>query len=319
MKAAVYDHNGPPEVFRYADVPDPPIDLGDVLIQMEAISIEGGDVINRRSVSPDHPDYIVGYAGAGTVIAVGEEVTDRNIGDKVTLWGLNGSYAQFRAVPAQQTWLLPEGVNFAEAAVIPIGFGTAHHCLFARGKLTRGQTVLVQGASGGVGIAAVQLARQAGATVIAVTSTRGRVGKLLEIGASSVIDYSCEPVAEIVKDLTNGRGVDLVVDPVGATLATSLAVLRDEGTLVSVGNAGGTPLTLDLWPAVAGNRSIFGVFMGTILSRPQVRRTVDTMLVDLSKGSIVVPIDERFLLDRAAAAHRYIETHKIFGRVLLIP
>ncbi|MET4423263.1 zinc-binding alcohol dehydrogenase family protein [Bradyrhizobium sp. RT3a] len=319
MKAAVYDHNGPPEVFRYTDAPDPEIGPGDVLIRVEAISVEGGDLIKRRSSPPEHPAYVVGYAAAGTVVAIGGDVTDRKVGDRITSWGVSGSHAQLRAMPAHQTWLVPSGVDVAEAAAIPIGFGTAHHCLFARGRLSSGSTVLVQGATGGVGIAALQLARQAGATVIAVASGEDRAKRLIDLGASNVINHNIEAVVDVARDLTHGRGVDLVIDPVGSALATSLAVLCDEGTLVSVGNAGGTPLTVDLWQAVQRNQSILGVFMGTMFSRPAVRRTVDTMLADLSQGRLTVPIDSKFPLAEAAAAHRHAEDNKILGRVLLIP
>lgn len=206
MKAAVYDHNGPPEVLRYTDVPDPKIRSRDVLIQVEAISVEGGDLINRRSSPPGHPAYVVGYAAAGTVVAIGDAVTDRKPGDRVTSWGLDGSHAQLRAVPTDQTWLLPAGAGVAEAAAIPIGFGTAHHCLFARGRLSSGSSVLIQGAAGGVGVAAVQLARQAGATVIAVASGEDRVRSVIELGASRVIDHNVESVVDVVRvPERNGR------------------------------------------------------------------------------------------------------------------
>lgn len=319
MKAAVFDREGPPSVLRYSDVPDPQLHSGDVLIRVEAISIEGGDLINRRNSAPPHAAYVVGYAAAGLVVAIGDDVTDRKVGDRVTSWGLDGSHAQFRAVPAHQTWLLPPGVDVAEAAAIPIGFGTAHHCLFARGGLSNGGTVLVQGAAGGVGVAAVQLARQIGATVIAVASGKDRGRRLVELGAAHVVDQNADGVADVVRDLTGGKGVDLVIDPVGSTLATSLAALREEGTLVSVGNSGGAPLMLDLWPAVQRNQSVLGVFMGGVLPRVEVRRTIDAMLGDLSHGRLRVPIEARFPLSEAAAGHRHVEDNKILGRVVLIP
>lgn len=319
MKAAVYDHNGSPEVLRYVDVPDPEITSRDVLIRVEAVSIEGGDLINRRDAPPDRAAHIIGYAAAGTVIAVGEAVSNRKPGDRVTSWGLDGSHAQLRAVPVDQTWLLLPGVSAAEGAVIPIGFATAHYCLFARGRLSEGSTLLVQGAAGGVGVAAIQLARQAGATVIAVASGADRARTIIELGASKVIDHTVESVVDAVRHLTDGRGADLVVDPVGSTLPTSLAALRDEGILVAVGNAGGGALTLDLWPAVQRNQTVVGVFMGAMLSRPEVRRTVDAMLADLAAGELTVPIVRRFPLAEVAAAHRYAEENKILGRILLIP
>ena len=204
-------------------------------------------------------------------------------------------------------------------SAIPIGFGTAHHCLFARGRLSSGSSVLIQGAAGGVGVAAVQLARQAGATVIAVASGEDRVRSVIELGASRVIDHNVESVVDVVRDLTGGRGVDLIVDPVGSTLATSLAALRDEGVLVSVGNAGGGALTVDFWPAVQRNQTVIGVFMGTVLSRAAVRQTIDMMLADVAKGSLTVPIDRRFPLAEAGAAHRYAEDNKVLGRIVLIP
>ncbi|NYF30619.1 zinc-binding alcohol dehydrogenase family protein [Sphingopyxis sp. JAI108] len=319
MKAAIYDHEGPPEVLHLVDAPDPDVAPGEVLIRVEAISIEGGDLISRHSTPPRAPGHILGYAAAGTVLAVGDDVMDRKVGDRVTSWNLEGSHAELRAVPWRQTWLLPPDVGVAQAAAIPIGFGTAHYCLFTRGGLSKPSSVLVQGAAGGVGIAAVQLARAAGANVIAVARGEDRAKKLAELGASRIIDPSVEPVAAAVREVTGERGVDLVIDPVGSTLATSLDVLRDEGTLVAVGNAGGASLTADLWPAVQRNQSIHGVFMGPLLTRPVVRDAVDTMLADLSKNRLVVPIDRRFPLSEAAAAHRYAENERVFGRIILIP
>ena len=132
MKAAVYDLNGPPEVLRYTDVPDPEIGSRDVLIRVEAISMEGGDLINRRSSPPGHPSYVVGYAAAGTVVAIGDAVTDRKPGGRVTSWGLDGSHAQLAQFRRIRPGCCPKA-GFAEAAAIPIGFGTAHHCLFGAG------------------------------------------------------------------------------------------------------------------------------------------------------------------------------------------
>ncbi|MFD2427135.1 zinc-binding dehydrogenase [Sphingobium scionense] len=133
------------------------------------------------------------------------------------------------------------------------------------------------------------------------------------------MDHNVESVVDVVRDLTGGRGVDLIVDPVGSTLATSLAALRDEGVLVSVGNAGGEALTVDFWPAVQRNQTVIGVFMRTVLSRAAVRQTIDMMLADVAKGSLTVPIDRRFPLAEAGAAHRYAEDNKVLYRIVLIP
>lgn len=319
MKAAVYDVEGAPGVLQYVDVPDPVAGPDDVLISVEAISIEGGDLINRRSTPPPFPSWIVGYAAAGTVVAVGSKVRSRKVGDRVTAFSMQGSHAERWAVPAERTWLIPDGVNAAEAAVVPISFGTAYHCLFTRGMLRYGETVLIQAAAGGVGLAAVQLASQAGATVIAVASGTQRKNRLLELGADHVVDRVENNVVESVLQVTRGTGVNLVIDPVGTTLPASLSALAPEGRLVFVGNAGGGSLTADLWPAMQSNQTLMGVFMGPLFERPEVRASVDEMLQAVAAGRIRVVIDRIFPLANAAAAHEYAETAKPLGRIVMRP
>ena len=319
MKAAVYDVEGAPGVLQYVDVPDPVAGPDDVLISVEAISIEGGDLINRRSTPPPFPSWIVGYAAAGTVVAVGSKVCSRKVGDRVTAFSMQGSHAERWAVPAERTWLIPDGVDAAEAAVVPISFGTAYHCLFTRGMLRHGETVLIQAAAGGVGLAAVQLASQAGATVIAVASGTQRKNRLLELGADHVVDRVENNVVEVVRQVTRGTGVNLVIDPVGTTLPASLSALAPEGRLVFVGNAGGGSLTADLWPAMQSNQTLMGVFMGPLFERPEVRASVDEMLQAVAAGRIRVVIDRIFPLANAAAAHEYAETAKPLGRIVMKP
>lgn len=141
-------------------------------------------------------------------------------------------------------------------------------CGPGRGGLLRHEAVLIQGAAGGVGLAAVQLAAQAGATVIAVSSGEKRLEKISSPGADHVIDRSSQDLVEAVQDITKGNGVDLVIDPVGATLPSSLAVLSPESRLVFVGNAGGGNLSVDLWPAMQSNQTLHGVFMGRLFEGP---------------------------------------------------
>lgn len=319
MKAAVYDVEGAPGVLKYVDIPDPVTGPDDILISVEAISIEGGDLINRRSTPPPHPSWIVGYAAAGTVIAVGSKVSSRKIGDRVAAFNMQGSHAERWAVPAERTWLIPDGVDTAEAAVLPISFGTAHHCLFTRGMLRHGETVLIQAAAGGVGLAAVQLASQAGATVIAVASGTQRRSRLLELGADHVVDRAENNVVDSVREYAHGSGVDLVIDPVGTTLPASLAALAPEGRLVFVGNAGGGSLNVDLWPPMLSNQTLMGVFMGPLFERPGVRASVDDMLQAVAAGRIRGVIDRIFPLASAAAAHEFAETAKPLGRIVMKP
>ncbi|TCQ97291.1 zinc-binding alcohol dehydrogenase family protein [Neorhizobium sp. JUb45] len=318
MKAAVYDNPGPPTVLKYAEVPDPVCGPQDVLIAVEAISIEGGDLINRRSTQ-QRSRWIVGYAAAGTIVAVGDEVRDRTVGQRVTAFDMQGSHAELWAAPAARTWLVPDGLGMAEAAVLPISFGTAYHCLFTKGALRAGETVLIQAAAGGVGLAAVQLARSAGANVIAVARGRERRARLTGLGASHVIDRIENDVVEEVLLLTDGRGVDLVIDPVGSTLQASLSVLAPEGRLVFVGNVGGGSLAVDLWQAMQNNQTLHGVFMGALFERPAVHNTVDDLLKAVLEKRLKVVVDRVFPLKDASAAHAHAETGNPLGRVVMKP
>ncbi|NLS18814.1 zinc-binding alcohol dehydrogenase family protein [Rhizobium sp. P40RR-XXII] len=318
MKAAVYDNPGPPTVLRYADVPDPVCGPQDVLIAVEAISIEGGDLINRRS-TPQRSSWIVGYAAAGTIVAVGENVRDRSVGQRVTAFDMQGSHAELWSVPASRTWLIPNDVGTVQAAALPISFGTARHCVITKGRLNEGETVLIQAAAGGVGLAAIQLARQAGATVVAVAGGRERQARLTALGAAHVIDRFEQDVVGEARRLTDGRGVDLVIDPVGSTLQASLSALAVEGRLVFVGNAGGGGLDVDLWSPMQNNQTLHGVFMGSLFERPAVHRTVDELLEATGERRLDVVIDQVFPLREAARAHEYAETAKPLGRVVMTP
>src|SRR5256714_11171208 len=178
MRAAVIYENGGPDVLRYEDVPDPECPDGCVAIDVEAISIEGGDLLARAASPPPEVPQIVGYLSAGTVIEVGAGVEGRAVGDRVVALNAAGSHAAKRAVPAMTTWPIPEGLDASVAACVPVAFGTAYECLFTAGNLADGQTVLVHAGAGGVGMAAIQLAKGAGATVISTASTDEKLDRL---------------------------------------------------------------------------------------------------------------------------------------------
>ena len=162
MKAAVYYETGSPDVFRYEDVPDPTIGAGDILVRVEAVSIEGGDTLNRLGGQLNAVPHVVGYQCAGTVVAVGERVEGFAVADRVVTVGIDGSHAELRAVPAAFAWMIPDALPTDQAACVPVPFGTADDCLFAFGHLAAGETALVHAGAGGVGIAAIQLAARRG-------------------------------------------------------------------------------------------------------------------------------------------------------------
>jgi NADPH2:quinone reductase len=323
MKAAVYYRTGPPEVLRYEDVADPVCASDGVLIDVEAISIEGGDVGNRARGEMAKVPHVVGYQCAGTIREVGAAVTDRRAGDRVVAVMMHGSHAERVAVPARFTFAVPDGLASDVAACVPIPFGTADDCLFEFGHLKAGETVLIQAGAGGVGLAAIQLAKRAGARVIATASNEKKLARLRdEFGLDFGIDYKARRFFEAVQEITGGRGCDLVVDSVGgATLQWSIECLAYRGRCIQVGNASRDDTRPDLRFLSAGNRSLTGVFLGAELAfnHGRVRPMIERHLADVAKGALKVVIDSRFPLEKAAEAHARVEGRDAFGRVVLLP
>lgn len=320
MKAAVYYENGPPTVLKYEDVPDPECPDDGIVIQVEAVSIEGGDTLNRLGGELASTPHIVGYQAAGTILETGSNVKDLKVGQRVTTVNMHGSHAEKRAVFAATAWPVPDGLDIREAAAIPVPFGTAHDCLFEFGHLKRGETVLVQAGAGAVGLAAIQIAKREGATVIATASSREKLDRLKEFGLDHGINYREQDLVAEVMKLTDNRGVDLVVDPVGgSTLQKSIDVLGYRGRISMVGRAGREPMTVDVQSMMAGNRSLTGVFLGAEIFSPRVRENIRSLIDDVAGGNLKVVIDREFKLSKAAEAHAYIEGRGAIGRVLMIP
>jgi NADPH2:quinone reductase len=196
MKAAVIRENGGPEVLRYEDVPDPECLDGCVVIDAEAISIEGGDLLARAAGDLPALPHIVGYLSAGTVSEVGGGVEGRALGERVVALNAAGSHAAKRVVPAAMTWPIPAGLDAARAACVPVAFGTAYECLFTAGKRAEGQTVLIHAGAGGVGMAAIQLAKRAGASVISTASREEKLERLKALGLDHAINYATESFVE---------------------------------------------------------------------------------------------------------------------------
>jgi NADPH2:quinone reductase len=322
MKAAVIYENGGPDVLRYEDVPDPECPDGHVVVDVEAVSIEGGDVLHRAGAELPSVPHIVGYLAAGTVSEVGAGVEDRAVGDRVATLNAAGSHASKRAVPALSTWPIPDGLDAARAACIPVAYGTAHECLFTAGNLQAGQTALIHAGAGGVGMAAIQLAKQAGATVISTASRDDKLERLKELGLDHGINYASESFVERTRELTGGRGADVVLDSIGGqNLVDSIGALAYRGTLVSVGvagRAGSNVEARDLW---AQNNALRGVFLGGALMNeyPRVHAMIADLFVRVADGGLHVEIDRTFPLAEAAAAHEYIESRQAFGRVVMTP
>jgi NADPH2:quinone reductase len=318
----VIHENGGPDVLRYEDVPDPSCREGCVLVDIEAISIEGGDLLARASSPPPATPHIVGYLCAGTVVEAGAGVDSPAVGDKVVALSADGSHAEKRVVPAVVTWPVPEGLDPAAAACVPVALGTAQECLFTAASLEQGQTVLVHAGAGGVGMAAIQLAKLAGATVISTASSDQKLERLKPLGLDHGINYASESFVDRVRELTDGRGVDVVLDSVGGkNLVDSIDALAYRGTLVSVGVAGRGGSGVEATSLWTKNNTLRGVYLGGALASefPRVHQMISDLLGRVASGELHVEIDRSFPLAEAAAAHEYLEGRNAFGRVVMTP
>ncbi|MEH6676226.1 quinone oxidoreductase family protein [Phenylobacterium sp.] len=321
MKAAVYYENGGPEVLKYEEIPDPACHPKGVIIRVEAIAIEGGDTLNRwRGPLMTNP-HVVGYQAAGEIIEIGSEVTNVRVGQKVATVNNWGSHAELRSVPARNCWPIPDGFDVRKAAAIPVTFGTAHDCLFEFGRMKKGETVLVQAGASGVGVAAIQLAKRAGAgLILATASSDERLEKLKRLGLDHGINYTRDDVVKEVKRLTDNKGVDVVVDSVGgSTLQGSINSLAYRGRVSMVGAAGREPMVVDVGSMMGGNRTLSGVFLGAEIGTDRVHDNIQQLIEDAAKGELEAIIDKEFPLSDAAGAHAYIESRQAVGRVVLVP
>jgi len=321
MKAAVYYENGGPEVLKYEEVPDPACHPKGVVIRVEAVAIEGGDTLNRWRGQLMTVPHVVGYQAAGEIVAVGAEVTHLKVGQKVATVNNWGSHAELRSVPARNCWPIPDGFDVKKAAAIPVTFGTAHDCLFEFGRLKKGETVLVQAGASGVGVAAIQLAKRGGASLILATaSSDERLERLKPLGLDHGINYTRDDVVREAKRLTDNKGVDVIVDSVGGpTLQGSINALAYRGRVSMVGAAGREAMVVDVGSMMGGNRSLSGVFLGAEIGTDRVHDNIQQLINDAAKGELEVVIDKVFKLSEAAEAHAYIESRAAVGRVVLVP
>ncbi|HSS75571.1 MAG TPA: zinc-binding dehydrogenase [Thermoanaerobaculia bacterium] len=342
MQAIVLRAFGAPENLRPETVPDPTLGIGEVLLRVEACGVCHHDVINRRGNLPrTSVPAILGHEAAGEVIAVGPGVTRWSVGDRAaTLQRLScgdcvhchaernslckndtrffgeeipGGYAAYMAAPAAGLGRVPAGVPWPVAAVTCCTTGTAVHCLRTRGRLIPGETVLITGASGGVGMQAVQLARHDGARVIAVTSSAGKADILFEAGAHEVIVSPDLDFAKEVRRVTGGQGVDLALEIVGSlTFAQTLKALAPGGRLVTVGNLETGIVDLNPGLVIVKELEILGAYATTQAELNESLRLVET-------GALRSFVSDVLPLADAAHAHDRLEKREVAGRLVLAP
>ena len=340
MKAVRFHQHGGPEVLRYEDAPDPVPAPGWILVRVRACALNHLDLWQRRGlerVTIPLP-HISGADVAGEITALGEGVTAVRVGDRVMLqpglscgrcarclagednfcpkydvlgYQSDGGYAELVTVPAANAVPLPEAIDFTTAAAFPLSFLTAWHMLHTRARLVDGETVLVVAAGSGVGQAAVQLAKAAGARVIATAGSDAKVAMAKSIGADDVIDHHHDDVVARVRELTGRRGVDVVIEHVGvATWERSVRSLARGGRLVTCGATTGHDATLDLRHLFARQLSFLGSYMG---GKPELLGAAELVF----RGVVRPVVDRTFPLSETAQAQRHLESSAQFGKVVL--
>ncbi len=338
MREIVIPKAGLPEVLTIREAADPAPGPGEVRIRVRASGVNFADIMARMGLYPDAPPMpcVVGYEVAGEIDALGEGVQGIALGERVLALTRFGGYSEAVVVPAEQIAAIPEGLSFEKAAAIPVNYLTAWLMLVRLGAVREGDRVLVHAAAGGVGQAALQICLARGAEVIG-TASAGKHERLQSLGVSHCIDYRNDDFEAAVTRITDGRGVDIVLDAVGGTsLRKSYRCLAPLGRLFAFGASSLAPKARrKLVPAIRGflamprfravelmddNRGVFGVNLGHLWGeRRALRAMLEEVLEGVSAGDYDPVVDRSFSFAEAAAAHAYIQARKNFGKIILIP
>jgi NADPH2:quinone reductase len=324
MKAVVCEAFGGPEVLALREVPDPPPPgPGEVQVRIQARGVQYVDVLmlaGKYQFRPE-PPFIPGNEGAGEIVAVGQGVTNLKLGDRVMSRHRLGAFATLGNARAENCSRVPAGMSIEEAAVFSGAYMTAYHALVQRGRMKEGDWVMVNGAAGGIGIAAIQVAKLFGATVIATASTDEKRAACLAEGADYAIDYRAG-LRDKVKELTGAHdGVDIVYDPIGADVFDeSLRCLAWGGRILVLGFLGGGPSTPRTNYLLIKGLEVIGVRLGGVTEHhPEVGRANMKLLVDLAgQGKLRPHISHRFPLERAADAMQAVIDRKVIGKAVLV-
>lgn len=322
MKAIRIHEHGGPEVLQYADVPDPTPQAHEAVVKIDAAGVNFIDIYFRTGLYPTALPFTNGQEGAGTVAAVGADAGDLKAGDRVAYTGVQGSYAEYAAVPADRLVRVPDGLDTKTAAAVMLQGMTVHYLTHSTFKLGPEHTVLIHAAAGGAGLFLVQTAKMLGARVIGTCSTEEKAARARAAGADEVILYTEQDFQAETKRLTGGKGVDAVYDSVGkATWEGSLDSLKPLGTMVSFGNASGTvapfsPLELTKRGSLFLTRpSLFHY----IADRESLVRRAGDVLGWVQSGKVKVHIGGEFALAQAAEAQTKLAARQTSGKLLLKP
>lgn len=323
MKAIIAGHPGGPETLQLTELPDPEAGPGDLLVRVHAAGVNRGDVMQRRGQYPPPAgaSEVLGLELAGEVVAVGDEVAQWSVGDLVCAVVPGGGYAELAVVPAAVALPVPEGLSLTEAAAVPEVFATAFDNLLLRGRLRRGETVLLHGGASGVGTAGIQLAVRHGCRVLVTAGSAAKLDACAELGTDVGINYHDEDFAAVVSEATDGRGVDVILDIVGADyFDANLRSLATEGRLVVIGVMSGARAEVDLARML---RRRLTVAASTLRSRDTAEKAVLAEALQrhvwpgFADASLRPVVDRVLALHDAAEAHRAMEAGEHVGKIVL--
>ncbi|MFB7144410.1 NAD(P)H-quinone oxidoreductase [Agrobacterium tumefaciens] len=316
--------HGGPEVMRLSQAPLPKPAKGEVLVKVEAAGVNRPDVAQRQGTYPPPKDAspILGLEIAGEVVALGEEVTEFKLGDKVCALANGGGYAQYCTVPAGQALPFPKGYDAVKAAALPETFFTVWANLFQMAGLTEGESVLIHGGTSGIGTTAIQLAKAFGAEVYATAGSAEKCEACVKLGAKRAINYREEDFAEVVKAETGGKGVDVVLDMIGAAyFEKNLSALAKDGCLSIIAFLGGAVAEkVNLTPIMVKRLTVTGSTM-----RPRTadekRAIRDDLVAEvwplIESGQLAPVINRVFTLDEVVEAHRLMESSSHIGKIVM--
>lgn len=324
MKAILCKSWGLPDTLVVEDLPEVTPGAGQIAIDVQAAGVNFPDVLiiqNKYQFKPELP-FTPGSELAGVVRAVGEGVTQHKVGDKVLAFVSQGAFAQQIAVPAQAAMPMPPGLDFDTAAAVTLTYGTSHHAVVDRAQLKAGETMLVLGAAGGVGLAAIEIGKALGARVIAAASTDEKLAVCKEHGADDVINYTTQDLREAIKATTGGKGPDVIYDPVGGVYAEpAFRSIGWRGRYLVIGFANGEIPKLPLNLTLLKGASIVGVFWGEFARRePKANAAAMRELMGwMAEGKIKPHISGRYALADTAQALNDMAARKVTGKVVIQP
>ncbi|QMT17798.1 quinone oxidoreductase [Planococcus maritimus] len=324
MKVVKFEEYGGPEVLQYTESEQPKPKAHEVLIEVKAVGVNYADTARREGkyVVPTELPYIPGSEAAGVVVETGAEVTRFKAGDRVVALIESAAYAEYAAIPEQVLTPVPEGVSFEEAVALPLQGLSAYHILKTMGRLEPGETVLIHAAAGGVGTIAVQLAKLFGAgKIIATASTEEKLFHAEKMGATHLVNYSEEGWVQRVKEITDGKGVDVALEMVGGSVFNeTLKTLAPFGRLVIFGAASGEQAVFAPGQLMKRNQSVIGFFLPQIMRNQELfQKSFQELLEYMNNGQLKLTIGGAYPLEQAADVHKLLQSRKTIGKLVLKP